>query len=167
MSNPFFLYTGYFGFYLLGAISIFMYMRKKILLFGVISGYFANKYINTDLKRLFKEPRPSQEYHYVTFDLEEKIIPASTLGVQEYGMPSGHSQNAWFFTSFMYFSLKSLPLTSIFALISCITGFQRVAYKNHTIKQVIMGAIVGGLFGYMWYHIITNSLPYIPPSSFF
>ena len=167
MANAFLLYTGYFGHYILAILSLFAFIQRKTLLFGVISGYFVNKYINTDIKRLYKEARPSHKYHYVTTDFSEKIIPASTLGVQEYGMPSGHSQNAWFFTSFLYFSLKTLPLTALFATISCITGIQRVLYKNHTIKQVLMGAIIGGLFGYLWYHIITNSIPYIPQSSFF
>ena len=167
MSASLLLYTGYFGPYILAVLSLFTFLHRKMLLFGVISGFFVNQYLNADLKRLYREPRPSQRYHYIATDFTEKVISASTLGVQEYGMPSGHSQNVWFFTSFMYFSLKSLPLTALFATISCLTGIQRVLYKNHTIKQVLMGAMVGGLFGYGWHYIITNSLPYILPSSFF
>jgi len=165
--HPILLYIGYFGPRILLIISIFLVLANKLLVFGLIIGTLINYVINADLKMLYHEPRPSSTYHYIsTPSFSEKTKNVKELGIQENGMPSGHSQQVWFLTSFIYFSLKKLSITLFFICISLITSIQRILYKNHTTRQVIVGGIVGITFGYLLHVILTNSQSYIPLSSF-
>ncbi len=78
--------------------------------------------------------------------------PSST-----FGMPSGHSQTAWYLAAYMVGSLVSTTGTtqmhlSLTALVTCtyalLVSYSRVYIDRvHTIQQVILGAILGVLCG--------------------
>ena len=68
-------------------------------------------------------------------------------------MPSGHSQSLLFSTMFIYLSLKNKNILYIYLFISLLTMIQRVVYNHHTILQVIVGALVGLIFGYVFYQL--------------
>ena len=38
-------------------------------------------------------------------------------------------------------------------VLSTITNYQRVKYKNHTISQVVVGSLVGLAVGYLFYTV--------------
>jgi membrane-associated phospholipid phosphatase len=164
---PILLYIGYFGPKILLLLSLIVSMSHKMVILGIILGSSINYMINSTLKKIIKEPRPSQTYHYVSADLNEKTSKTTKLGTQSYGMPSGHSQNVWFYTSFMYFTFRNLYITLLFTGVAIITSIQRVVYLNHTSKQVVVGCVLGLLLGYIMTKIMVILVPYIKKTAIF
>jgi membrane-associated phospholipid phosphatase len=78
--------------------------------------------------------------------------PSST-----FGMPSGHSQTAWYLSAYIIGSLALTPGTttkhlSVTTLVTCtyalLVSYSRVYIDRvHTIQQVILGAMLGVLCG--------------------
>ena len=68
-------------------------------------------------------------------------------------MPSGHAQTSFFITTFLYLVTRNSWIAFSFLLLSFIVMCQRVVYNEHTILQVLVGAIIGILFGFFIYHI--------------
>lgn len=165
--NAFVLYIGYFGPSVLLFSSVLLTLTDKVVLGELLVGTGINHLLNAGLKQMFRDQRPSPRYHYIsTSDFVEKTTHVHELGLQEYGMPSGHAQHVWFFTSFIYYFVEQPYATLFFTCISVITCMQRVIYKNHTLLQVIIGGVVGILFGYLWHVILSNPLLCNPLSSF-
>jgi membrane-associated phospholipid phosphatase len=75
-----------------------------------------------------------------------------------FGMPSGHANSSLFSTIFIYLSLRKNNILYIYLFISLLTMIQRVVYNHHTILQVIVGAIVGLLFGYSFYQLAREKM---------
>ena len=73
----------------------------------------------------------------------------------EYGMPSGHSQNIATFSTFLFYKNESnyQPrfTKNIFNFIlfgiTFLIMYSRIIYKCHTVQQVILGGIIGFVFG--------------------
>jgi membrane-associated phospholipid phosphatase len=98
------------------------------------------------LKQVFREPRPPNPLPFVDSN--------DLIGNNYYGLPSGHAQSVFFSLTFLYQVMKpGSNSDTIFTLyiMSCITVltlYQRWKYRRHTIKQLIVGAIVGALFAW-------------------
>jgi membrane-associated phospholipid phosphatase len=78
-----------------------------------------------------------------------------------YGMPSGHSQSAWFFTVFAilyvldkkasFLSPKKYGIIALLIIMAIFISYSRVRNNCHTIEQVIVGGLIGiflGIGGY-------------------
>ena len=155
-----------------------------IILLGIFS--FINIIINLIIKSFFKRlygylkvkrlpilgigERPSgicnnnMDYGYFNEYLNIKEA-------KMFGMPSGHSQSAWFMFTFLvlylidkYKSSKSgyqlklikkwIMYTIIFLLmITIFISYSRVKVNCHTIEQVILGGVLGIIFGFIFYKI--------------
>lgn len=159
--NFYLTYIGYFGPYFLLFLSLLLVFPLKSYFLYALIGFYLNRSLNSELKRLYKEPRPSSKYVYFGLDGKELQKQTESMGTQQYGMPSGHAQQAWFLTSFIHVALKNFWITLLFSLVSFNTCVQRVAYKNHTTRQVIVGSVVGLVFGFLFYHIFFKITPYI------
>lgn len=93
-----------------------------------------NIVINTILKYLIREKRPSIQKNYL-------------IG-KTYGMPSLHSQLSWFMLLYRI-NLKNNIIEQFTILCLCIlTSIQRVLTNKHTIKQVIGGFITSLILMY-------------------
>ena len=75
-----------------------------------------------------------------------------------FGMPSGHAQMSFFTTIFVYLSLKHTNLLYLYLFISLIICYQRVKFDFHSIEQVVVGAIVGSVFGYIVYQLAREKI---------
>ena len=74
-----------------------------------------------------------------------------------FGMPSGHSQCAWIFSSYFIYLLLQNKKTnnyvkpfqcSALIVFACLMAYSRVYVEGcHTIQQVIVGAIIGSIIG--------------------
>ena len=100
-----------------------------------ISGVLLNEKV---LKRIIQEPRPAAS--------------AST----SYGMPSGHSTNCYAWLVWCLVELLTQPspssaLTWFLAILAIFVlgpvPYARVYLKDHTVKQVLVGCVVGSLIG--------------------
>jgi len=140
-------YIGYFGPVLLLLSTIILLKNKSTLLSTYVIGYLINIISNVTLKEIIKQPRPSEDLSI----FNASIAHGRRISFDSYGMPSGHAANVFYSTAFIYLSLKNPLITILYLIVSINTGYQRIKYKNHTIMQVICGAISGIIVGYASY----------------
>lgn len=137
--------------YIMFLLSLFLLLFHSFSLstisFYYIVGSLVSTIINSCLKILIQQPRPTLSNQY-------KEHNKSFL--QKYGMPSGHSQFCGF--SFMYMSLhqKTFFITSMYGLLSFITLLQRYLSYNHTFMQIIVGFLLGCFIGYSFYEFVVK-----------
>jgi len=81
---------------------------------------------------------------------------------KSYGMPSGHSQIAWFFSTYTILNLsennkyRKLISTLLIGL-GILISYSRVYWsKCHTLQQVIVGGFLGKILGYITYKKLKN-----------
>ena len=151
---------GQYGPIILIIYSCYLLWDKSNLFFYYVVGIFINAILNLIIKGIIQEPRPSEDLK--TFELSLKngrrFLFKDGIPHDIFGMPSGHTQSSLFSTIFIFLSLKNLNILRVYLLISFIIMTQRVAFNHHTINQVIVGAIVGGLFGYSMFYMAQNKL---------
>jgi membrane-associated phospholipid phosphatase len=135
-------------------ISCYLLWNKKILLNYYIIGFFISAILNLFLKGIIKQPRPSEDIKLINIAINN----GKRFGFDIYGMPSGHAQLSFYTTIFIYLALKNVKITILFLLLSLLTFYQRIKYKNHTINQVIAGSIIGTMLGYFVYYISTQKI---------
>ena len=140
-------YIGYLGPMILLVLSIFLLINKATLLTSYIFGFVMSVIINSILKYIIKQPRPSEDLSIYN----ASIAHGKRVSFDKYGMPSGHATGVFYSTAFIFFALKNPYISLIYLIISINTAYQRVKYKNHTILQVMIGAIVGAITGYIAY----------------
>jgi membrane-associated phospholipid phosphatase len=144
------LIIGYLGYYaplLVLIISTLLLRNLCRYLKFFIYGYTATMVLNSLLKILIKQPRPSKDKRI----LEIAIKNGNRIGFDKYGMPSGHAQICGFCLAFMTMLFKRPSISLLYLIISIITMYQRYIYNNHTIMQLIVGFIIGIGTGIMVY----------------
>lgn len=152
--------VGSCGSLLLNFLSIYLLWNKQNLFFYYIIGVFINAISNLILKGLFLQPRPSIDEK--TFDLAlkngKRFLFKDGIPYDILGMPSGHSQSVLFSTMFIWLALRKKNILYVYLIISFLTMIQRVAFNHHTVLQVFVGAIVGGILGYFFYFFATQKM---------
>jgi membrane-associated phospholipid phosphatase len=139
---------------LLFLISSFLLRNKMKYLSYFVAGYVANNGLNAVLKLIIQEPRPSNDLRA----LEIGISNGERISFDKFGMPSGHAQTCGFALVFMSLVFDSPKMTAFYLVISFITMAQRYIFNNHTILQLIVGFVTGGLFGFLTYMIANNKI---------
>ena len=129
--------------------SLHLLWKKNNLFYYYVCGFFLCTILNLVLKGIIKEPRPSEDPKLFNIALKHSIRFRFVNGYPHdiFGMPSGHAQLVFFSTFFIYLALKNIKITIIYLLVSLLTIYQRVLFKDHTVLQVFAGALVGILFG--------------------
>ena len=129
--------------------SLYLLWNKNNLFYYYVCGVFLNAILNLVLKGIIKEPRPSEDPKLFNIALKHSIRFKFVNGYPHdiFGMPSGHAQSAFFSTIFIYLALKDIRITIGYLLVALLTMYQRVLFKDHSVIQVIAGAVVGILFG--------------------
>ena len=146
--------VGFFGPQILFFSSIYLLFNKWTSLFVYFIGFFINIMLNMVLKALIQEPRPSEDKRL--FNLQ--ILSGKRMGHDRYGMPSGHAEGVFYSTAFIFLTLKNKWIGFSFLIISLITSYQRVKYKNHTFEQVLVGSIIGAFMGLFFYYYSSKLL---------
>ncbi len=141
-----FKHVGILGPFILFFYSLFILRFKQNYLAIYCIGYILNMIINTILKGLIKDPRPSNKQPTHILEQAGKHIPFDA-----YGMPSGHAQIAFFTVSYLYMVTKNVNVLLLCSIISILTILQRVYNNRHTVAQVLVGSIIGSIFGYLFY----------------
>jgi membrane-associated phospholipid phosphatase len=162
--------------YFYGLVNTIISPGYKSLLLLIILSY--DKLLNSSLKTI-------SEYIYDLYNIEEPYIigrgkrPNEAISTgcflkypekksNTYGMPSGHSQTAWLFATYLIlniyyldYSIYGNELNKIIKIINILfviltafmVSFSRVIEKCHTWQQVVIGGLIGCLIGYYTFKI--------------
>lgn len=108
-------------------------------------GQIVCEIVNGLVKLITKEPRPAS--------------PVTNMPVDSYGMPSAHSQYMGFFATVIIIQSlcagrisgahRALRAAAVLAL-STFSAFSRYYLYYHTIPQVVIGYLIGVVFGIAW-----------------
>ena len=146
---------GKIGPFLLIFLSMYLLWNKNNLFFFYTVGFFIDAILNIVLKGIIQEPRPNVDPK--TFNLAlthgRRFLFKDGIPYDIFGMPSGHSQSSLFSTTFIYLALKNTRLSFMYLLSSLIIMAQRVEFKQHTIIQCIVGAVIGAVFAYIMFYL--------------
>ena len=71
-------------------------------------------------------------------------------------MPSGHAQLTFFSICYAYLVTNTfIPWILFLLIVGVIVIYERFLFKNHTLYQLISGAVIGIFIAYLSYTIIT------------
>jgi membrane-associated phospholipid phosphatase len=145
-------YAGKYGPLILFLPTVFFLSNKKSAFIYYVVGFFLNSISNVCLKLLIQQPRPSDDK--AKFDLAlERGKQFLYIPYDVFGMPSGHAQSVAFTTVFVFMTIQNNLFRLFCVIISLITLWQRVEYNHHTVLQVVVGSMVGGLIAYMMFYM--------------
>lgn len=133
---------------------VFLYDKKTYLLFYVI-GAVLNYLLNSLLKLVFKQPRPTENMKLFQQEMDRR----ETIDWREYerfGMPSGHSQETAFSLLYITMVLQNTKISALFLIIMAFTMFQRIYTKRHFFIQVFVGGTIGLCMGYLFYYLASK-----------
>ena len=152
--------VGEFGPFILFVITMFLLRNKNNLFSYYVYGFFLNAMLNLLLKAIIKQPRPLHDPKVLKarVDLNNTNRFVYIVPVDIFGMPSGHAQSALFSTCFVLLALRDVKITLLFLLVSVLTIFQRVNNYFHSVIQVVVGTIVGIIFGFIIYYLANNHI---------
>ena len=120
------------------------FLRNNIpYLHSFIIGSCLNLFLNKVLKLFFRQNRPT--------DVKSDSHMSYT-GAEQYGMPSGHMQIAFFAIVYYYLLKKSIVPTLILLFFTGLVFYQRYVNRNHTIEQLLIGSIVGSAVAYIVFY---------------
>ena len=147
-------FFSYGPFYLI-ILSWILLWEKHTLFFYYTVGLFLDTILNLFLKGIFKQPRPYEDPKNFNLAIThgKRFLYKNGTPYDIFGMPSGHSQSVAFTTIFMYFALRKSKLLYVYLTVSILTMIQRIYSNNHYLFQVVVGAGIGGLFGYLMYFL--------------
>jgi diacylglycerol kinase (ATP) len=159
LNNLYFVF-GNNGPIILFVLSVFLLRNKENLLYYYILFFVLGEVLNSFLKSIIQQPRPSIDKK--TFELmmknKERYIKQNGMPYDIFGMPSGHSQSVFYSTIFIYLTFHNVKLTLGYLFIALITISQRIVYKYHTLLQVILGALLGLLIGYITFQLVNKKI---------
>ena len=156
---------GYYGpIILLGVIIFFITFPRMILPVSIpitvipliyvyiVLWQMISHLLNVIIKNTLKAPRPDSK-------LEElkSINPClkNYLTIhRQYGMPSGHAQSVCSQLVFLALFFNNQILTILAAGQTVITLWQRYYDERHSLKQLLVGSMIGIGMGYIFYKII-------------
>ena len=145
---------GYLAPIIMLVITFFLLRNNANYLTFFFYGYIFNLVVNSLLKWVLKEPRPTNDWKI----LELGITHTKRIGFDKYGMPSGHAQHCGFILAFATLVLNSPFVTGLFSILSLICLYQGYLYQNYTLLQVIVGFVVGLGIGYLFYDLGAKKL---------
>ena len=151
---------GRFGPIILIIMSWYLLWENNNLFFYYTIGVFVNSILNLIFKGIIQEPRPLYDYTNIMLAKThaKQYFFQNGIPFDIFGMPSGHAQSCMFSTTFIFLSLKKTKILYLYLAISLITCYQRVAFDFHTIIQIIVGSIVGCVFGYIVYNFAREKI---------
>jgi len=138
--------VGYYGPVILFAVTFYYLLNRLPYLYLFTMGSIINTLLNSTLKSIFRELRPSHPLGNEHFH-----------GSNFYGLPSGHAQSCFFSVAFLYCMRAPTTLLYLTTFISTLTIYQRWKYRYHSVKQLLYGILVGIFFAwfiiYMYQYI--------------
>jgi len=136
-------------------VFLFAFIYKKgwqewlpILLAVALVILLCDQFTSTLCKPLFARYRPT---HHPLFMEQVQIVFGYTGG--RYGFMSSHAANTFGFAAFTAMLFRYKPYTLIVFLWAAITGYSRIYLGVHFISDVVCGAIIGTIIGFLVYKL--------------
>jgi len=139
---------GFYGPLVVIFIIVFDLRKRPKYMWVFFVSIFINNFFNRYLKSLFLEERPKNPIPFSKYE-EYK-------NVESYGMPSGHASAIGFSIIYLLLVKSHSMWLPVCIFIGILTMYQRVKYRRHTIEQVCMGLITGGISGWLVYSLATQ-----------
>ena len=144
--NSFFYSLGYFGEYTTFLITCALIFNQPVYFIAYVIIFIINRLINNYLKNFFKQDRPKNP---------KKFLDDDQFSKKKYGFPSGHTQLTFFSVIYAYLvTNKFYPWILLLLSISAIVIYERLVFRNHTLLQLISGALVGSIIAYLTYSLV-------------
>lgn len=142
---------GYYGPTIMVAANIWE-LRYRIFHVGLFIAYVLFTILITKgLKGIIQEPRPTADPTN-----SEWMHSMKYVGVEKYGMPSGHSTLMFFSLFYLWWYTKNVWYMIFGSFLAALTLYQRFKYKKHTISQLAAGALLGFGLSYVAYTMTTT-----------
>ena len=147
LNLSFFYSIGYFGHWFTFLIACALLYRHYIYFLMFIITFALNKTINIYLKKIIQQNRPNNPIKFLNSDIFSKNY---------FGMPSGHTQVAFFCLVYSYLVTKKfIPWIMLLLFIGILVIIERYKYRNHTLNQLFAGAFIGSTIAYLSYTFTT------------
>lgn len=140
---------GFYGPWIVCSITAIQIGNQIPYLISFLFHYVINDRINSILKLWIQEKRPTGSI---------SIQGEKYEGAHAYGMPSGHAQVLFYGLTFYYLVKRSVPWTAGMVFIAGLTLYQRWKYKNHTIRQLVAGSVVGMIVAFIGFFLSKHVL---------
>lgn len=139
---------GFYGPIVILFIILYVLRKQSKYMVVYVIAVFANNFFNKFLKSLFLEERPKNPIPFSKYETYKNI--------ETYGMPSGHSSAIGFSIIYLLLVKSQSMWLPVCTFIGILTMYQRVKYRRHTVEQVCLGAITGGICGWIVYSLATQ-----------
>lgn len=148
------------GIYILFLTTLYLLWSKQTLLRVYIIGFVLNLILNKILKIIIKQPRPSEDpkLFNVVLNHSKDLVLKRYLHYDIYGMPSGHAQESFYSTIFIYLTLQNSFVFGIYLLFSLLICFQRIYFRFHSLPQVFVGAVIGSVVSYVAFRVAQQTI---------
>ena len=134
-------YIGHYGPVILFGLTFYCLLHRIPYIIVFVFGSILNTFLNEFLKTFFREQRPKGQIEFIDHD--------RLIGAHYYGLPSGHAQASFFALAFLFFAKGPIAFLYFMSFICILTLYQRWKYRRHSIKQLLVGAIVGTSFAWV------------------
>jgi membrane-associated phospholipid phosphatase len=139
---------GHYGPVISFALTFYNIIHQIPYLTAFVFGSILNVILNMYLKTTIREPRPENQIEYIDYNETYNDL----TGFNEFGMPSGHAQTVMFAVVFLFLVKGPSAFTYAILFIAGLTIYQRWKYNRHTVRQLIIGSVVGGLVAALVFH---------------
>jgi len=129
------------GFFVAMVAVLFWTVSKRLAVrTGVL--LILSSFVNSELKDLFRMPRPSPE--------DVRVIMPETGG--GYGFPSGHAQASTVFWGYLAHTIRKRWFTAVAIVLVFLIGLSRIYLGVHFPGDVVGGFLFGGIIlaAYIW-----------------
>jgi membrane-associated phospholipid phosphatase len=141
-------------------LSMYLLWNHHNLFFYYVIGIICDSVLNLILKGIIQQPRPSFDSKELQLALKhnKRFVYKDGIPFDLFGMPSGHASSVLFSTIFVYLALRKTNWLYLYLIMSAFIMAKRVLYNNHTIYQVLVGALTGVCLAFIVYHFAETKL---------
>lgn len=160
MLNPYLSQLGYQGpnilfVFIIIALYYYKHLTNPYIYLSVLIWQLASHLLNVVMKNTLRLPRPdSHDQDASIFQkIKNNVTWKNYMTIhRNFGMPSGHAQAVVSEFTFLTLYFKK-PLLSLVALAQVgLTLYQRYALRRHSITQLLIGSVLGGVIGFGFYY---------------
>lgn len=131
---------------------LFLVPRHVYHLVGFFVGCVTCTLLNLFLKWGCLQPRPNTDLEFFKLNMSREKNRNNPFFIANYcGMPSGHAQLAGFAMVYVILSTHSWKIWTFMTVLTIAICVQRIVTEAHTLLQVLVGLLVGMIWGWICY----------------